>query len=64
MNTKIRRPKVKIPAYVKIMSMLSPKRDGKVDRQYIKSMVVAIASYDKHKSDNIKKVYRESSEND
>lgn len=64
MNQKIRRPKVKVPSYVKIMAMLSPKRTGKTDRSYIRSMVVAIASHEKHKSDNIKKVYRETSDND
>lgn len=62
MNKKIRRPKVNVPSYVKIMAMLSPSRTGKTDRSYIKSMSVAIDSYNRHKNSSMKKVTRDLSD--
>ena len=62
MNQKIRRPKVNVPSYVKISAMLSPKRDGKTDRAYIKSMCVAIDGYNKHKNSVMKKMTKDLSD--
>jgi len=59
MSQKVLRPKVKVPSYVKIMAMLSPKRTGVIDRAYIKSMVVAIDGYNKKRNDAMKKVYKD-----
>ena len=61
MNQKVRRPKVNIPSQTKVMAMLSPKRDGKTDRSYIKSMAVAIDGYNKHRNAALKKVYKDTS---
>lgn len=61
MIQKKRRPKVKIPSYVKIMAMLSPTRTGKIDRKYIHSMSVAIGEYERHKNTAMKKVYKDTS---
>lgn len=58
---KTSRPKVSVPSQVKIMAMLNPRRTGKIDRQYIRSMCSAIANHDKHKNDNIRKILKESS---
>lgn len=62
MSQKVRRPKVKVPGYVKVMAMLSPKRDGKTDRSYIKSMCIAIDGYDKHRNAALKKVVKDTSD--
>jgi DNA/RNA endonuclease G (NUC1) len=62
MNQKIRRPKVKVPSYVKVMAMLSPKRDGKTDRSYIKSMCVAIDGYNKHRNAALKKINKDTTD--
>lgn len=59
MSNKVHRPKVKIPSQTKVMAMLSPRRDGITDRSYIKSMAVAIDSYERHKNNNMKKITRE-----
>ena len=64
MTEKRNKPRVNLPSSVKVMAMLSPKRDGKVDRRYLKAMASAISSYDKHKNDNIKKIIRETSSED
>ncbi len=64
MSEKRNRPKVNLPSSVKVMAMLSPKRDGKVDRKYLKAMASAILSFDKHKNDNLKKVVRETTSED
>ena len=62
MKSKIRRPKVNIPSYVKVMSMLSPSKKGTIDRSFIKAMTVAIGDYQKHKTANMKKLNNELSE--
>ena len=62
MSQKIRRPKVNVPSYVKISAMLSPKRDGKTDRAYIKSMCVAIDAFNRHKNSAMKKVTKDLSD--
>nr|QMP82999.1 MAG: hypothetical protein [Caudoviricetes sp.] len=64
MTQKANRPKVSIPSQTKVMAMLSPRRDGKVDRMYIKSMAVAIDGYNKHKNAALKKVYKDTSSED
>ena len=64
MSNKVRRPKVKIPSQVKVMAMLSPRRDGITDRSYIKSMAVAIDCFDRHRNSNMKKIVRETSSED
>lgn len=64
MNQKIRRPKVNLPAEYKARAMLSPTRNGKIDRSYIKMMCEAIHSYNKHRNDSMKKVYKDSSSDD
>lgn len=62
--TKIRRPKVKIPSYVKVSAMLSPSREGKVDRRYIKSMTVALGEFERKRSDGAKRFNRDLSSDD
>lgn len=62
MSQKVRRPKVKVPGYVKVMAMLSPKRDGKTDRGYIKSMCVAIDSFERHRNSALKKIVKDTSD--
>jgi hypothetical protein len=62
MSQKVRRPKVKVPGYVKVMAMLSPKRDGKTDRSYIKSMCSAVDSYNRHKNAAMKKIVKDTSD--
>ncbi len=47
--------KVSVPGYVKDYAMLSPSKSGKIDRSYIRSMCSAIAAYEKHRNDNMKK---------
>lgn len=64
MNQKVRRPKVNVPSYVKISAMLSPSRSGKINRSYIKSMCLAIDSFNRHKNSAMKKINRESSNED
>jgi hypothetical protein len=61
MTQKVRRPKVNVPSYVKISAMLSPKRTGVTDRNYIKSMVVAIDGYNKKRNESMKKIYKDTS---
>ena len=62
MDQKIRRPKVNLPAYIKDMAMLAPDSRGRIDRSYIKFMTEAVHSYNKHRSDNMKKVYKDTSD--
>lgn len=64
MTEKRNRPRVNLPSSVKVMAMLSPKRDGKVNRRYLKAMASAVYSFEKHKNDNIKKIVRESTSED
>lgn len=59
MTEKRRRPKVKLSSQTIITAMLSPKRNGVVDRNYLKSMAVAVDSYNRHKNANMKKIIRE-----
>lgn len=64
MNQKKRNPKVKIPSYVKVASMLSPSSKGKIDRGYIKLMVNAIDCYNRFRSLNSKKFSKDLSDNE
>jgi len=64
MSEKRRTPKVKLSSQTIILSMLSPKRNGVVDRNYLKSMAVAVDSYNRHKNATMKKIVRETSSED
>lgn len=61
---KIKRPKVNIPSYVKVMSMLSPSRKGVINRAYIKKMTVALGDFDRKRAENSKKFNKELSSDD
>lgn len=47
--------KLNVPGYVKDMAMLSPSKNGKIDRQFIRMMCDAIDSANRHKNANLKK---------
>lgn len=64
MSEKRRTPKVKLSSQTIISAMLSPTRNGVVDRNYLKSMAVAVDSYNRHKNATMKKIVRETSSED
>lgn len=55
------KPVVKLPKHVIIRSMLGSSK-GKVDRKYLRMMAEAIHSSERHKNDNMKKMYKDTSE--
>jgi hypothetical protein len=62
MTTKIRRPKVNLPSQYKIWAMLSPSSKGKIDRKMIHDFCDAVHSHQKHRSDTLRKMNRDSSD--
>ena len=64
MSKKIRRPKINVPAYVKDAAMLAPDSKGRIDRSYIRLMCSAIDTYNRHRSDSLKKVIKDLSDAD
>lgn len=57
---KKRRPKVSLPGPVKVAAMLSPRKDGKVDREYLRLMCDAVYAYEKHRNNSLRQMTKDS----